>query len=105
MTVTSHVRCPGQKGQIEIYMKYKKVILYTAVGATVASWIVVGAGFAFGVEKIILIIMVAVAAIASEILFWAVAVIFGISVFESRKKIWSWLKSKLRPRKNNRKNV
>ncbi|MCH8347605.1 MAG: hypothetical protein IH901_03810, partial [Proteobacteria bacterium] len=49
-------------------MKYKKVILYTAVGATVASWIVAGAGFAFGVGKIILIIMVAVAAIVAEIL-------------------------------------
>ncbi len=76
-------------------MKYKKLILYTAIAATVASWIVAGVGFAFGVEKTIFIIMIAVAAIASEVLFWAVAIVFGISVFESRKKIWQWFKSKL----------
>lgn len=82
-------------------MKYKKVILYSAIAATVASWIVVGAGFALGVEKTTFLIMVAAAAIASEILFWAVAVVFGISVFESRKKIWHWLKTKLRLAKAN----
>lgn len=76
-------------------MKYKKLILYTAIAATIASWIVAGVGFAFGVEKTIFIIMIAVAAIASEVLFWAVAIVFGISVFESRKKIWQWFKSKL----------
>ncbi len=76
-------------------MKYKKLILYTAIAATVASWIVVGAGFALDVEKTTFLIMVAAAAIASEILFWAVALVFGISVFESRKKIWQWFKSKL----------
>lgn len=76
-------------------MKYKKVILYTAIGATVATWIAVGAGLALGVEKTIFIILVSAAAIATEVLFWAVAIVFGISVYESRKKIWRWCKSKL----------
>ena len=69
-------------------MKYKKLILYAAIAATVTAWIVVGVGFAFEVEKTTLLILVAVAAIATEILFWAVAIVFGISIFESRKKIW-----------------
>jgi len=86
-------------------MKYKKVILYTAIGATVASWIVLGVGLAIGVEETIFIIMVAAAAIATEVLFWAVAVVFGISVFESRKKIWGWVKSKLRLGKSKKENV
>ena len=77
-------------------MKYKKVILYSAIAATAATWIVTGLGLAFGVDKTTFIIMVAAAAIATEVLFWAVAIVFGISVFESRKKIWHWLKTKLR---------
>ena len=77
-------------------MKYKKLILYAAIAATVAAWIVAGVGFAFEVEKTTLLILVAVAAIATEILFWAVAIVFGISMFESRKKIWLWIKTKLR---------
>lgn len=81
-------------------MKYKKVILYTAIGATLASWIVLGVGLAIGVEKTIFIILVSVAAVATEVLFWAVALVFGISVFESRKKIWKWIKTKLRFGKN-----
>ncbi|MEE8294293.1 MAG: hypothetical protein V3R64_01140 [Sphingomonadales bacterium] len=81
-------------------MKYKKIILYTAIGATLASWIGLGVGLAIGVEKTIFIILVTVAAVVTEILFWAVAVVFGISVFESRKKIWKWIKTKLRLGKN-----
>ena len=77
-------------------MKYKKLILYIAIAATLVSWIVAGAGFALDVEKTTFLIMVAAAAIATEVLFWAVAIVFGISVFESRKKIWLWLKTKLR---------
>lgn len=85
--------------------KYKKVFLYTTAGATLASWIVVGAGLAFGVEDTILIIMLTIAAIVTEVLFWAVAVVFGISVFESRKKIGRWVKSKLRLGKTKKENV
>ena len=81
-------------------MKYKKIILYTAIGATLASWISLGVGLAIGVEKTIFIILVTVAAVVTEVLFWAVALVFGISVFESRKKIWKWIKTKLRLGKN-----
>jgi len=81
-------------------MKLKKVILFAAVVFFVASWIVAGIGLAFGVEKITFIILVSVAAIATEVLFWGVAIVFGISVYESRKKIWNWIKSKFGLQKN-----
>ena len=82
------------------FKKYKKIILFTAIGLTIASWIAAGAGLALEVEKTTFIILLTVAAIATEVLFWAVAVVFGISVYESRKKIWSWVKSNLFLRKN-----
>lgn len=75
-------------------MNWKKLILFAAIGFFVASWIVTGLGLALEVEKTTFIIMVTTAAVATEALFWAVAVVFGISVYESRKKIWHWVKSK-----------
>jgi hypothetical protein len=75
-------------------MKWKKIILGVAIVFFVGSWIVTGLGLGFGVDKTTFLIMVTVAAVATETLFWAVAVVFGISVYESRKKIWHWVKSK-----------
>lgn len=78
-------------------MKWKKVILFAAIVFFVASWIGVGFGLVLEVEKTIFIILVSVAAVATEALFWAVAIVFGISVYESRKKIWNWVKTRFRP--------
>lgn len=76
-------------------MKMKKIILITSVGACVASWIMVGIGFALEVDKNTFIAIVTTTAIATEVMFWGIAFVFGVSVFESRKKIGNWIGFKL----------
>ena len=76
-------------------MKYKKIVLYVAIAACLLSWIGVGVGFMMDMERNVAIGLVTTAAITTEALFWAVAFVFGMSVYESRRKIGVWVKARL----------
>ncbi len=41
------------------------------------------------------IVLFVLALVISEVLFWVVAVVLGVSMVESRKQIFSWLRLKL----------
>jgi hypothetical protein len=69
-------------------MKLKHVVGGAGVALCTASWIALGAGFVIGVDIKVWTILVTIAAIATELMFWGLAVMLGLTVFEARRKIW-----------------
>jgi cytochrome c biogenesis protein CcdA len=65
------------------------IALSIAVGvAAVAAWIALGVGLYLDVSRQTRLILVVVAAVATEALFWSIAATLGLSVLEARKRIW-----------------
>ena len=83
-------------------MKLKHLIGIAGLTAFLASWIAVGLGFAIHVNKSTWVILVVIAAFATEALIWCIAAMLGLGILEARKKIWRWLK---KPSKMHRVNV
>ena len=67
--------------------------LLTAVvaAAAVAAWAAVGVGYWMEVSRGTWIILVVVAALTTEGLFWSLAAALGLSVLDARKRIWRWV--------------
>jgi len=55
-------------------------------------WIALGLGIAMDMSRGTLLVLATLAALATEGLFWLVAAVLGITVFQARRKIWSWLR-------------
>src|SRR5690606_2912955 len=67
-------------------------LLSAVVGAAaVAAWGAVAVGYWLGVSRATWVILVVVAAVATEGLFWSVAAALGLSVLDARKRIWRWV--------------
>ncbi|MEH6663486.1 MAG: hypothetical protein V7678_01435 [Brevundimonas sp.] len=65
------------------------IALSAVVGiAAVAAWLALGAGLYLDVSRETRLILVVVAAVATEALFWSIAATLGLSVLEARKRIW-----------------
>jgi fructose-specific phosphotransferase system IIC component len=60
------------------------LVLITAV----CAWISLGIGVYLEVERGTRLILAIIAAVATEVLFWTVAALLGVSVVEARKRIW-----------------
>lgn len=73
-------------------MKLKHIIGIAGLAAFLASWVAVGIGYASHVDKSTWVILVIIAAFASEALVWCLAAMFGLRVLGARKEIWQWLK-------------
>ena len=73
-------------------MKLKHLVGIAGLTAFLASWIAVGVGYVMHVDKSTWVVLVVIAAIASEALFWCVAFMLGLGIVEARSKIWRWLK-------------
>jgi hypothetical protein len=71
---------------------WKKLALYAVAVALLLAWGGLLAGFAIGVSKTVWFMLVTMAAIATEVAFWVVAAILGISVVQARGRIWAWLR-------------
>lgn len=76
-------------------MKLKHLIGLVGLLAFLASWIAVGVGYVMHVEKSTWVVLVVIAAFATEGLFWCVAFMLGMGLVEARKKIWRALKKRL----------
>jgi hypothetical protein len=74
------------------------------VGLTlcVGAWVAVGVGFAVHVDIRTWTILVTVAAVATELVFWCAALMLGVTVFEARRKIWRAAKRALLGREDMR---
>ena len=79
-------------------MKLKHVIGIAGLTAFLASWIAVGVGYVMHVDKSTWVVLVVIAAFASEALIWCVAFMLGVGIVEARSKIWGWLKKPFRRR-------
>jgi hypothetical protein len=77
-------------------VKLKHLIGFVGLIAFLASWIAVGVGYLVHVEKSTWVVLVVIAAFATEGLFWCVAFMLGLGVVEARSKIWGWLKRPFR---------
>jgi hypothetical protein len=73
-------------------LKLKHLIGIAGLAAFLASWIAVGMGYIIGVGKSTWVVLVVIAAFASEGLFWCVAFMLGLGIVDARKKIWRRLK-------------
>lgn len=56
------------------------------------AWLALAIGLALDVEFTERLVLVTVAAVATEALIWLTAGTFGLSVFEARRSIWRYLR-------------
>jgi hypothetical protein len=73
-------------------MTWRKLALYAVALVLILAWGGLLAGFLIGVSKTVWLVLVTAAAIATEVSFWVVAAILGISVLQARGRIWTWLR-------------
>jgi hypothetical protein len=73
-------------------VKLKHLIGIAGLTVFLASWIAVGVGFAIHVDKSTWVILVVVAAFATEALIWCIAAVLGLGILEARNRIWRWLR-------------
>lgn len=71
---------------------WKKFALYAVAAVLVLAWAGVAVGFAIGVAKTTWVVLLTVAALATEATFWVVAAVLGVSVLQARGRIWAWLR-------------
>lgn len=70
----------------------KKLMLGIVWSVVVAAWLAMGIGLVIGIEGNLRLAMVTAAAVTLEVGFWVTAAILGVSVFESRKRIWHFVR-------------
>ncbi|MFO1186274.1 MAG: hypothetical protein U1E87_01725 [Alphaproteobacteria bacterium] len=70
---------------------FKRMLATVGVALFVAAWGAVGVGYLTHVKIETWTALVFAAAIATEVLFWSLAAILGVTVFEARRKIWRFL--------------
>jgi hypothetical protein len=85
-------------------VKLKHLIGIAGLTVFLASWIAVGVGYAMHVDKSTWVVLVVIAAFASEALIWCIAAMLGLGIVEARNRIWLWLKKPFRKRQGCAKN-
>jgi len=70
---------------------------WIALGGVVCllAWIAAGIGLAIGVDRTTRLVLVTVAAVATEGLVWLSAALLGLRVFEARRQLWQTLRARL----------
>jgi hypothetical protein len=71
-------------------MKAKRLIAIAGITLLLATWIAVGVGFVVGVERETWVILVIIAAVATEAMIWCMAAALGLTILQARRKIWNW---------------
>lgn len=91
MTLKTQTPSTPPSGMIASGRKYLVVLAVLLAIAAVCSWISLGIGLYLDVERSTRLILAVVAALATEALFWTVAALLGVSVFQARVRILKWL--------------
>ncbi len=55
------------------------------------SWVALGLGLFMDAPRNTRLLLATFAALATEGLFWLAAAVLGVTVFQARRRIWSWL--------------
>ena len=69
-------------------MGWKKGLLAVVVAIAVGAWVCLGLSFWLGLDQEVGIFFVMAAAFTTEAAFWVLALVLGVSVYESRRRIW-----------------
>ena len=72
-------------------MTMKKPVLMLVWGAALIVWVAVAGIYFTEPSKQQWVIAVTVAAVVTEVAFWATAAIMGLSLFESRRQVMRWI--------------
>lgn len=69
---------------------------WIALGGVICllAWVAVAVGLTLGVDRTTRIVLVTVAAVATEGLVWLSAFLLGLRVFEARQRLWQALRSR-----------
>jgi len=81
-------------------MSWKKPILIGLWSLVAIAWLAVIGIYFTDPSKTVWIATVAGAAIISEVAVWGTAAILGLTIIESRKRIWSKITAPLRKSQN-----
>ncbi len=70
---------------------------WIALGGVVCllAWIALAVGLTLGVDRTTRVVLVTVAAVATEGLVWLSAFVLGLRVFEARQRLWQTLRSRI----------
>lgn len=70
---------------------------WIALGGVVCllAWFALGIGLVTGVDRTTRLVLVTVAAVATEGLVWLSAALLGLRVFEARRQLWQTLRARL----------
>lgn len=71
---------------------------WIALGGIVCllAWLALAVGLAIGVDRTTRLVLVTVAAVATEGLVWLSALLLGLRVFEARRRLWEKLRGVFR---------
>jgi membrane protein YdbS with pleckstrin-like domain len=72
-------------------VKIRNLIGGAGVAVCGAAWIAVAVGYFIGVGLATWTVLVTIAAVSIEVMFWALAVMLGLTVIQARRKIWRWM--------------
>ncbi|MCD9096461.1 hypothetical protein LU699_17885 [Luteimonas fraxinea] len=70
---------------------------WIALGGVVCvlAWVALGIGLVAGVDRTARLVLVTVAAVATEGLVWLSAALLGLRVFEARRQLWQTLRARV----------
>ncbi len=71
--------------------RLKRWLLLGASTLCLISWLALGLGLVMDASRSMLLLLAAFAGLATEGLFWLAAAILGVTVFQAKRRIWSWL--------------
>lgn len=83
---------PTSQANTGWFARRKWWVVGTGAVVCLLSWLAMGIGLALGVEFTTRLVLVTIAAVATEALIWLTAGAFGLSVFEARRSIWRYLR-------------
>lgn len=83
-------------------MNARRLIAIAGTTFALASWMAVGVGLVFQVERSIFVTLVFIAAFATEAMIWCLAAAFGLTIFQARRKIWRWMAGRFTERLQDR---
>jgi len=74
----------------------RRLIVGAGCAFFVAAWAACLVGYFYGVDTAQWVVLVTIAAVATEALVWCAAAALGITVFQARKNIWQTMTKFLR---------
>lgn len=89
MTIETRTKESTSGGRLTRSKGFLTTLAVLVLITAVCAWISLGIGLYLDVERGTRIVLAVVAALATEALFWTVAALLGVSVFEARKRLWN----------------